>query len=79
MELKTARRIARLTQRQLAAKAGVDESTISLIENGKRPYGAVGYEDVVRIARALNVVPEEFFPVSDLPASSQQAGEAPTR
>lgn len=63
MELKTARRIARLTQRQLADRSGVDESTISLLETDKRHYGRVAYEDVVNLARALHVEPEELFPV----------------
>jgi len=62
--LRTARRIARLTQRQLAAAAGVDHSFISLIESGERSIGAVGYETVVLIARALHVEPHELFPVA---------------
>ncbi len=73
MELKTARRIARLTQQQLATEAGVDPSTISLLENDKRNYGTVAYEDIVRIARALNVEPEELFPVPDLPRAESNA------
>jgi transcriptional regulator with XRE-family HTH domain len=71
MELKIARRIARLTQKELAMKSGVDESTISLLENDKRNYCTVAYEDVVRIARALNVEPQELFPVPDLPTASE--------
>jgi len=67
MELNTARKIARLTQRQLAEKASVDVSTISLLENDKRNYSTVGYAAIVRIARALNVAPEELFPVPDDP------------
>lgn len=69
MELKTARQIARLTQQQLAEKSGVDTSTISLLERDKRNYGSVGYEDIVRLARALNVAPEVLFPVPDSPSS----------
>jgi len=65
MELKTARRIARLTQQQLAERAGVDHSTISLIETGKREIGSVSYENIVRIARALGVEPAELFPLPD--------------
>jgi transcriptional regulator with XRE-family HTH domain len=64
MELRTARRIARLTQQELAVRAGVDDSFISLIESGKRDIRSVGYETVVRIARALGVEPDELFPVT---------------
>lgn len=66
MELKTARRIARLTQRQLADLAGVDVSSISMVESKKRVIGAMSYQSVVRIARALNVEPDELFPVADI-------------
>jgi transcriptional regulator with XRE-family HTH domain len=52
-----------MTQEQLATVAGVDNSFISLIESGKRDIRSVGYETVVRIARALNVTPDELFPV----------------
>lgn len=64
MELKTARRIARLSQAELAEKAGVDHSTISLIESGKREAGVVAYETIVRIALALNVEPDKLFPIA---------------
>lgn len=75
MELKTARRIARLTQRELAARSGVDESTISLLENDKRHYGDVAYTDIVNLARALNVEPDELFPVPELPAPDDVVSE----
>ena len=65
MELRTARRIARLTQLELAERAGVDDSFISLLESGKRDIRTVAYETVVRIARALNVTPNELFPMAD--------------
>jgi len=63
MKLKTARKLARLTQKELADRAGVDDSFISVVENGKRDINAVGYATVVRLARALGVEPEELFPV----------------
>jgi len=63
MELKTARRIARLTQLDLAKLVGVDDSFISLLESGKRDIRTTDYRTVVRIARALNVTPEELFPI----------------
>jgi transcriptional regulator with XRE-family HTH domain len=65
MELKTALKIARLTQLELAERAGVDPAVISRLVSGKqrRP----GYETSVRIARALNLAPDELFPVADVP------------
>jgi len=63
MELRTARRIARLTQLELAKRVGVDDSFISLLESGKRDIRTTDYATVVRIARALNVTPDELFPV----------------
>jgi len=63
--LRTARRIARLTQRELADLAGVDDSFISLLESGKRDIFSTDYGTVVKIARALNVTPDELFPVAD--------------
>jgi len=64
MELKTARKIAKLTQKELADLAGIDNSFISLIESGKRDIRTCGYEAVTRIALALNVRPDELFPIA---------------
>lgn len=61
--LRTARRVAKLSQTDLAAKAGVDNSMISMLENGKRDIGTVNYEAVARIAHALNLTTEELFPI----------------
>lgn len=63
MHLKTARRIARLTQAELARKVGVEQATISMLENGqiRRP----SYELVTRLAAVLNISPAELFPVVD--------------
>ena len=66
MELRLARKIAGLTQHDLAEQVGVTDSFISLIENGHRDIHTVGYETVVRIARVLGVEPEELFPVPDV-------------
>jgi transcriptional regulator with XRE-family HTH domain len=66
MELKTARRIARLTQQELAEKVGVDHSLISMLESGKRDIHMMAYQTVVRIARVLGVDPEELWPVPPL-------------
>ena len=65
MDLKTARRIAQMTQAQLAERAGVDASLLSLVENGKKSIQSVGYGNVLRIARALNVEPHELFPLEE--------------
>lgn len=75
MELKIARRIARLTQRQLSERSGVDTSTISLLESDKRHYSKVAYGDIVNLARALSVEPEDLFPVPALPAAEQALHE----
>lgn len=61
MELKKYRRIAGLTQDQLAKKSGVDKSLISRLERGQRQTAS--YESIVRLARALNLEPEELVPV----------------
>jgi putative transcriptional regulator len=61
MHLKTARKIAGLSQADLAARAGVKQETISQLENGR--IQRVSYETVGRIARALNVSVEELFPL----------------
>jgi len=63
MELKTARRIAQIEQKDLAEMARVDPSTISLLESGKRDYRTTAYEIIVRISRALHVEPTELFPI----------------
>jgi transcriptional regulator with XRE-family HTH domain len=61
MELKKYRRIAGLTQEQLANKSGVDKSLISRLERGQRQTAS--YESIVRLARALKLEPEELVPV----------------
>jgi transcriptional regulator with XRE-family HTH domain len=61
MELKKYRRIAGLTQRQLARKAGVDPTLISRLERGERQRAR--YATIVLLARALNLEPEELEPV----------------
>jgi transcriptional regulator with XRE-family HTH domain len=61
IDLRTARQIARLTQQQLAARARVDPALISRLETGARRRPS--YEVIVRIARALNLAPDQLFPV----------------
>jgi transcriptional regulator with XRE-family HTH domain len=64
MLLKLARKVAGLTQAELAKEAGVTNSFISLLESGKRDIRSVGYETVARIADALGVSPQELFPLA---------------
>jgi transcriptional regulator with XRE-family HTH domain len=65
MELRTARQIAGLNQTELARRAGVDNSFISMLESGKRHIHTTDYITVVRIARALNCAAEQLFPIAD--------------
>jgi transcriptional regulator with XRE-family HTH domain len=72
--LRTARRLARLTQPELAERSGVSQTTISGLERGtnKKPT----WESVVRIAKALGVEPHEIFEVPvmpDVPAVPEEA------
>jgi transcriptional regulator with XRE-family HTH domain len=55
----------RLTQQELAALSGIDQTTISDIENGriKKP----SWDTVARLSAALNIGPAELFPVDNLP------------
>jgi transcriptional regulator with XRE-family HTH domain len=64
MDLRVARQIANLTQAQLAERAGVDAALISRLERGGRRRPS--YEAIVRIARALNLAPDDLFPVSEV-------------
>ena len=62
MELKKYRRIAGLTQEELARKSGVDATLISRFERGQRRR--LSYDSIIRLARALNLEPEELVPVA---------------
>ena len=73
MDLKVARQIARLTQQQLADRAGVDASAISLLENDKRAYSKATYATIIRISRALNVDPEVLFPLEPAAPAGQES------
>jgi len=63
MELKILRSVAGLTQKQLADLAGIDDSTISAIETGRRDIRSMTYESVVRISQVLGVHPDKLWPV----------------
>jgi transcriptional regulator with XRE-family HTH domain len=68
MELKIARRIARLSRHELAQRAGIDVDTITRLESaaGHDAVGALPYRSVVHLAQALGVPPTEIFPVAPL-------------
>lgn len=53
MHLATWRKLHRLTAQQLAERAGVSRSTLSKLENGD---SSVGFDVVLRVARALGVL-----------------------
>jgi transcriptional regulator with XRE-family HTH domain len=63
MNIKLARKVAHMTQKQLAQKAGVDPSLISRLERGQRPHAS--HETVIKIARALGVEAADLAPVPD--------------
>lgn len=65
MELKKYRRIAGLTQKQLAQRAGVDETLISRLERGQRLKAR--WITIARLARALNLEPHELEPIPPAP------------
>lgn len=67
MGLRKARHKAKLTQEQLADASGLEQATISKLENGRiaRP----SYDTVTKLANALKVDPARLR--FDLPASSE--------
>jgi transcriptional regulator with XRE-family HTH domain len=64
VSLKEIRTAKGITQEDLEASSGVTQTTISSLERGtnKRP----SWETVRRLASALNVAPDELFPVPDV-------------
>ena len=64
LELRIARRIAKLTQHELAARADVDIAQVSRLESGIQDVHRMAYGAVVHIALALGVDnPLDLFPV----------------
>ncbi|WP_055550611.1 helix-turn-helix domain-containing protein [Streptomyces sp. NBRC 110028] len=57
--LRDLRRERGLTQLQLGTRAGVDDKTISRIENGRHP---TSIDQIARLARALGVASHRLFP-----------------
>ncbi len=80
MDLKIARRIARLSKHELAQRAGIDVDTITRLESasGHDAVGALPYRSVVHLAQALGVPPTSLFPVPPLiPALPRLIPDAP--
>jgi transcriptional regulator with XRE-family HTH domain len=65
VDLKKLRKVAGLSQAELARRSGVDITIISRLESD--PDRLASYENVVRLARALNLEPEELVPVDLTP------------
>ena len=68
MTLREARRHAGLTQDQLAARSGIDQSTISDLETGRNTDPRLS--TLTRLAEALGITPSELrFPEPEPEAS----------
>lgn len=72
--LRALRRQRGMTLEVLAGLAGVSDSYLSMVENGKRSLNS--YTTIVGIAAALDVPPAELAP--GMPAGSPPSGRAPT-
>ena len=72
-ELMRQRRLAKLTQRELASRAGIHPETISRMERGA-VVGSPGAATLRRLAIALETTPEALFP--ELLGSSQSSPAA---
>ena len=77
MELKKYRRIAGLTQKQLAQRSGVDETLISRLERGQRTKAR--WITIARLARALNLEPGELEPIPPATEDEEAANRSPTK
>jgi transcriptional regulator with XRE-family HTH domain len=64
-QLRNARRAKGWTRVRLYAESGVHPNTIADIENARNRQPS--FEKVVRLARALDLAPEQLHPVSDIP------------
>lgn len=72
MELKMAMKVAGLSQADLAKRAGVSPALITRLLDGSRRRPS--YESIVRIARALNLAPDELFPIdTDAPRNGKRS------
>jgi transcriptional regulator with XRE-family HTH domain len=64
MELRIARRIARLSRQELARRAGIDLSVLAAVEANRDAVYELPYRSVIHLAQALGVPPGDLFPVS---------------
>jgi transcriptional regulator with XRE-family HTH domain len=64
MEVRLARRIARLSRQELARRAGIDLSALVAIEANRDAVYDLPYRSVIHLAQALGVPPGDLFPVS---------------
>jgi transcriptional regulator with XRE-family HTH domain len=76
MRLKIARRRARLTQQELATRAGIDHTAVAKLELDADRYLCARYQNVVRVARALGRSPLELFPVPPVKRTDDRAAVA---
>ena len=67
MNLEEIRNQKGISQTDLDERAGLSRGTTNDIERGRNKRPA--YETVVRLARALEVQPEEIFPINNEPAA----------
>jgi transcriptional regulator with XRE-family HTH domain len=64
MEVRLARRLARLSRQELARRAGLDLSALVAIEANRDAVYDLPYRSVIHLAQALGVPPGDLFPVS---------------
>ena len=64
MELRIARRIARLSRQELARRAGLDLDALIAIEANRDAVYDLPYRSVIHLAQALGVPPGDLFPVA---------------
>jgi transcriptional regulator with XRE-family HTH domain len=76
MSLRIARKIARLSQLELAKRSGVDNTLLSRIEHGDRALTSLRFPSVAAIADALNLDPAELFALAAIPDPVRIQGTA---
>jgi DNA-binding Xre family transcriptional regulator len=74
--IRTRRLLYRLTQRQLAWRTGVDQSTISRLENAR--ISTMKLSTLARIIGTLELGPRFLFPRDPLPPTRRLPGEKPS-
>jgi transcriptional regulator with XRE-family HTH domain len=64
MEVRLARRLARLSRQELARRSGIDLSALVAIEADRDAVYDMPYRSVIHLAQALGVPPGDLFPVA---------------